>query len=83
MAENSTQPGVKPAILPKMKWDEIRDRAQRIADLRGFPPYTAISFVGSGSYHTVELSADEIAIINDFMTYWKPYLVLKEKPVGS
>lgn len=90
MAENNDSgQAVKPNILPAMKWDEVQARAQRIVDMRGFPPYKAIppcsNFLCRGTEEESKpiLSVDEAAVLSDFVYFWQPYLTLKEKPSGS
>lgn len=92
MAEDRTQPGVVPNKLPAMKWEEVKERAQRIADERGFPPYKkdaiTVAQISDEEFDIVGrpfelLLDDELAVLSEFMYYWQPYLVLKEKPVGS
>jgi hypothetical protein len=58
---------VEPNKLAPMKREEVIERAQRIFDLRGEPPYTAIP----------ELSSDELAVLSEFVHYWRPFLVIK------
>jgi len=75
--ESSTQPSVKPNILPARKWNEVLARAQRIADLRGFPPYSARH--GDNDAWEPVLSDDEAAVLSEFVYFWQPYLTLKAK----
>ncbi len=54
--------------LPAMTLDEVKARAQRIKDNRGYPPLS-IHLQGP-----VILTEDENALINDFLTYWRDFL---------
>jgi hypothetical protein len=57
----------KPGKLPPMTMEEIEARAQRILNHRGEPPYTNLT----------SPIQDEIDIVNEFMHYWRPFLVRK------
>jgi hypothetical protein len=74
----STFLGGKPNILPAMTFDEVKARAQRMLDRFGPPPYEQYGTPGMG-----DLGADAVAVISDFVHFWLPYLVEKEKPSGS
>lgn len=64
----------KPAQLPKMTVDQVRERAERIFKLRGPAPY------GSGiQFADCNLSEDEIQIISEQVLYWQPYFVQEKK----
>lgn len=62
------------AKLPPMTYEAVKERAQRILDLRGKPPYTGEKFE-----QFVGFSNDEVAIIEEIVTAWLPRLVQKEK----
>ncbi len=55
--------------------------AQRILNLRGRPPYREEQYP-SGDEHGEALdciSSDELRIISEFVQFWLPFLVEKEK----
>lgn len=84
MSEGSNTPDIKPARLAPMTMDQVKASAQRILDLRGRPPYKARysyneSGEGPGGYHTLEVSEDEARVISEFVQFWLPFLVEKEK----
>ena len=76
--ESGNSPTLRPNTLPAMTLEEVKARAQRIADRLGFPPYGQYETPGMG-----DLGADAVAVISEFVYYWQPYLVLKEKPRGT
>lgn len=81
MSEENIQPGVVPNKLPSMTREEVIARAQRILDERGKPPYTPKTFGSEFQewYPDGFLSEDECAILSEFVYFWLPYLVEKEK----
>lgn len=64
----------KPNTLPKMTWDEVVARAQRILDARGAPPYTPATFDSYVPNNLDKVLEDEAAVISEFVYYWLPYL---------
>lgn len=70
MSDYAPQP--KPGALPQMTTDRVMKRAQFIVSLRGLPPYNEATF-------DYRLTMDEVAIINDFITYWLPLIKIPEK----
>lgn len=86
MSENN-DPDLKPNTMPAMTNDQVKARAQRILDQRGPPPYKVTysyneSGNGPGGYHTLQLSEDDAAVISEFVSYWMPFLTIKEKQNG-
>jgi hypothetical protein len=81
MSESQNNLGLaQPGKLPAMTYDEVKARAQSILDYRGVPPYKAEHFNVAGlRFDQIVLCDDEIAVINDFMIYWMPFLKVKEK----
>lgn len=86
MSKTNTEnnpPDVVSGQMPHMSYNEVVARAQRILDVRGRPPYTRESFSLSlgfeGSFRS-EITDDELGVLNDFMTYWNPFVVEKERP---
>lgn len=61
----------QPNKLAPMKTDEVIARAQRIFDLRGEPPYDSNTF----DTHSGVISADELAVLSEFVYFWRPFLV--------
>lgn len=59
---------IVPNELPIMTAGQIKQRAQRIFDLRGKPPYLG----GGGDLEA--LSDDELAVLSEFVHYWLPFL---------
>lgn len=64
---------VQPGKLRAMTFQQCLDRAERIFNLRGRPPYTLANYKGS------DLSPDELEILSDYMIHWSPFLVEKAK----
>lgn len=83
MSDEVNMHEVRPAKLPAEKYEEVKARAQRILDLRGRPPYRVSTFMNVAKElngtDIVPLSEDEALILSEFVTYWLPYLVEKEK----
>lgn len=80
----ATGQGVRPNALTHMTFEEVKASAQRVLDLRGLPPYkTRYSYNedgnGLGGYHTLECSEDEARVLSEFVQFWLPFLVQKEK----
>ncbi len=73
MAEGRNDPDIQPGKMKVMTFQQCLDRAERIFNLRGRPPYTLDHYKGS------DLSPDELGILSDYMTYWNPFLVEKVK----
>lgn len=69
MASENNPPDYIPNRLPDMKTPEVIARAQRILDKRGRPPYSADAC----------RTEDEAAVLSEFVYYWLPFLVEKEK----
>lgn len=71
----------EPAKLPSMKFEEVKASAQRVLDLRGRPPYG--SSIGQSHPLYDEFGAgltdDELRVISEFVQFWLPFLVEKEK----
>jgi hypothetical protein len=66
----------KPGDLPKMTHDEVKARAQRIFDRWGEPPYKS-------HFPESALGHDEVAIISEFVTYWRPMLKVNPPRLNS
>jgi len=74
MSEGMNTPDREPNRLPHMTTAQVIERAQRILDLRGRPPYSR----NAGQFKLdPTMTDDEIALISDFVHYWLQYLVLK------
>ena len=67
------KPNIVPNKLTPIKSEHIIQRAQEILNLRGRPPYNQ----GTPGYEN--LSAYETEVLNDFMHYWIPFLVIPEE----
>lgn len=80
MTEGVNDQDIKANRLPAMKFGEVVERAQRILDMRGRPPYKR--FPEGDSLAFKDLSDDELALISDFVYHWLPFLMQKEKPRG-
>lgn len=83
MSEGANTPDVKPARLAPMTIDQVKASAQRILDLRGRPPYTPkhpeFNYIADKATHEQALSEDELRVISEFVQFWLPFLVEKEK----
>lgn len=67
-----------PNTLEPMKREEVLARAQRILDLRGEPPYKAELFDSEfPEWYSGGVTADEAAVLSEFVHYWRPFLVRK------
>lgn len=81
MSEGSNRPDSVPNKLPALKREEVIARAQRILDARGKFELTLEDFrFGQGPYlpDIVAITEDELALINEFLHFWRPFLKLKE-----
>lgn len=61
-----------PNKLPAMTTEEVKARAQRIAELRGKIP-TDGDLVGK------PMSVDEAKVVAEFVFYWAPFIIVPEK----
>lgn len=72
----------RPNKLPAMTAAKAQERAQRILDLRGEPPYTADGVYSMTPDNPNEprwqpLTQDEVAVLSEFVCYWRPFLKVK------
>lgn len=78
MSEETSNPIVMPNKLPLMTHDQVMERAQKIFEHRGTPPFNrAEHFSTADDKHFV--TDEEMAVISDFVFHWLPYLTVKPK----
>lgn len=82
MSEGSNRPDAVPNKLPPMRTEEVIARAQRILDRHGKFELTLADFqFGTDPYRPdiIAISEDELALINEFLHYWRPFIKLSPK----
>lgn len=73
--ESLNNAAAQPGKIETLTREQVLAMAKRIWEMRGEPPYKHRSTFFPGS----DLTDDEMRIISDFVTYWRPFFTIEEK----